>query len=94
MHLLNPQGQTHSANYFKANSCYCLRKDFALAVLFFNRTTFPLRNFKTISPLNIFHSGHLRRQPTSIPTSTALHLFQGISRWTITPLTHDVGGHA
>ena len=37
-HLPNPQGQTHSANYFKVNSFYCLRKEFALAVFFCNRT--------------------------------------------------------
>ncbi|MBI3501184.1 MAG: hypothetical protein HY063_05260 [Bacteroidetes bacterium] len=43
----NPQGQTHSANYFKVNSFYCLRKEFALAVSFGNPTTFLLRKLKT-----------------------------------------------
>jgi len=56
-HLSNPQGQTHSANYFKVNSFYCLRKEFALAVFFCNPTTFLLRKFKTISTINIFLSG-------------------------------------
>ena len=61
-HLPNPQGQTHSANYFKVNSFYCLRKEFALAVFFCNPTTFLLRKLKTISTINIFLSGQLRRR--------------------------------
>jgi len=61
-HLPNTQGQTHSANYFKVNSCYCLRKEFALAVFFCKPTTFLLRKLKTISTINIFLSGQFRRQ--------------------------------
>jgi hypothetical protein len=81
-HLPNPQGQTHSANYFKVNSFYCLRKEFALALFFCNPTTFLLRKLKTISTINIFLGRQLYNRTTS-------HLFFGISRWTITLTTHD-----
>lgn len=89
-HLPNPQGQTHSTNYFKVNSFYCLRKEFVLAVFPYNRTIFLLRNFKTIPSINIFHSGQFRGQPKANLTWTVVHLFLCSHRLTASLVTQDV----